>query len=439
MNYEEALEYIHSINWTFCKPGLERIRILCDRLGNPQNKVKFIHVAGTNGKGSVCAMLSAILTRAGYQTGLYTSPYIKHFNERMAINGEMVSNEELAELTEYIRPIAESMEDKPTEFELITAIAFEYFARHGCDLVVLECGLGGRLDSTNIIENPVLSIITGVALDHTSILGDSVEKIACEKAGIIKKGCPVLFGNNSHEHEALGVMRRVATERKAPLAVTDEGLLANIRYTVDGTMFDFGEEKDYFLRLLGIYQPYNAATVLYAVRSLRYSGYEIPERAVREGLREVYWPARFERLSDRPVVIYDGGHNPQGIAAAKRSIETYFGTEKILLLTGLMGDKDYALMVGELAPLAEQVYTVTPNNPRSLPAEELARVYQKAGANATAFETVADAVKTAMHDAGELGRPLFILGSLYLYCEVYPLVEEFSADEKQPSSASGKL
>lgn len=425
MNYNEALDYIHSINWTFCKPGLERIRVLCKKLGNPQKKLKFVHVAGTNGKGSVSAMLSAILSDAGYKVGLYTSPYIKTFNERMAINGSPISDAELVELTEAVRPIADAMEDKPTEFELITALAFEYFARNACDLVVLECGLGGRLDSTNVIDSPALSIITGVALDHTAILGSTVEKIAKEKAGIIKPGCPVLFGNNSHEHEALGVIRRVSSQKGAPLVVTNESLLKNIRYSVNGTSFDFDGEKDYNLQLLGVYQPYNAATVLTAVRSLRYSGYDIPEAAVRSGLARVYWPARFERLSEDPIVIYDGGHNPQGIAAAKQSIKAYFGEKRVLLLSGLMGDKDYTLMVNELAPIADKVYTVTPDNPRSLPAEELATVYRSVGADATAFASVREAVEAAMQDAKEMKKPLFILGSLYLYCEIYPLVKEY--------------
>lgn len=424
MNYQEALDYIHSINWTFCKPGLERISLLCEKLGNPQNNLKFIHVAGTNGKGSVCAMLSAILTKAGYKTGLYTSPYIKTFNERMAINGEPISDDELVELTEYIRPIADAMEDKPTEFELITAVAFEYFSRNHCDLVVLECGLGGRLDSTNIIETPVLSLITGVALDHISILGNTVEAIAEEKAGIIKHGCPVLFGNNSHEHEALGVIRRVASQKQAPFVVTDESALRSIRYEVDGTLFDFGAEKDYKLRLLGVYQPYNAATVLTAIQSLRYSGYEISENAVRSGLASVTWPARFERLSDDPIVIYDGGHNPQGITAAKKSIEVYFKDQQILLLTGVMRDKDYSPMVRSLAPLAEKVFTVTPDNPRSLPASELATVYRDAGADAVSFASVREAVTSAVAEAKARNIPLFILGSLYLYCEVYGVVEE---------------
>ena len=427
MNYTEALEYIHSINWTFCKPGLERISALCEALGNPQKKTKFIHIAGTNGKGSVSAMLSAILSDAGYKVGLYTSPYIKAFNERMAINGEPISNSELVELTEYIRPIADQMSDKPTEFELITALAFEYFARNQCDLVVLECGLGGRLDSTNIVDTTVLSLITGVALDHTSILGNTVAQIAEEKAGIIKNGVPVLFGNNSHEDDALDVIRRVSAQKNAPLTVTNESLLSNVRHAISGTHFDFGAEKDYSLTLLGVYQPYNAATVLTAVQTLRDHGYSIPEAAVRSGLRRVYWPARFERLSDDPIVIYDGGHNPQGIAAAKQSIHAYFGEETVLLLTGLMGDKDYSLMVGELAPIAEQVYTVTPDNPRSLAADKLAEVYRACGADATAFSTVEEAVAAAINDARARKKPLFILGSLYLYCEVYPLVEKYTA------------
>lgn len=424
MNYAQALEYIHSVNWVFCKPGLERISELCKALGNPEKQLKFVHIAGTNGKGSFCAMLSSILTSAGYKTGLYTSPYIKCFNERMMINGQMIENEELVSLVEEVRPIADAMEDKPTEFELITALAFLYFARNHCDIVVLECGLGGRLDSTNVIENSVLSVITGVDLDHTSILGNTVEAIAEEKAGIIKEGRPVLFGNNSHEHEALGVIRRVACMKKAPLVVTDESLLSNIRYSIDQTIFDFDEGKDYVLPLLGVYQPYNAASVLTAVKSLRYSGYEISEEAVKDGLSRVSWPARFERLSRDPVVIYDGGHNPQGIAAALKSIKTYFPENKFLLLTGLMRDKDYHRMIGSLAPLVKKVYTVTPDNPRSLPADELADVYRSYQVEAEAFDNTAVAVRSAMKAAKESGLPLFILGSLYLYCDVYRYVEE---------------
>ena len=211
MTYNEALAYIHSVNWTFCKPGLDRIGELCEKLGHPEKKLKFVHVAGTNGKGSFCSMLESVLRAAGYKTGLYTSPYIKEFNERMRVMGENIENETLADITERVRPIADSMKDKPTEFELITAIAFQYFYESKCDVVILEAGMGGRLDSTNIIRNPLLSVITGIALDHTDYLGDTVEKIAAEKAGIIKDSAPVLYGGE--DNCAREVIRRTANER----------------------------------------------------------------------------------------------------------------------------------------------------------------------------------------------------------------------------------
>ena len=241
MTYEEALEYIHGISWCFCKPGLERIAELCGRLGNPQNSLRFIHVAGTNGKGSFCAMTEAILRSEGYKVGLFTSPYIRTFNERMRVDGENISDDELAEITEYVRPFADAMTDKPTEFELISAVAFEYFKRNNCDVVVLEAGMGGRLDSTNVIEKSLLSIITGIALDHTAFLGDTVEKIAAEKAGIIKQGCPVLFGGEDEAAERVICER--AAEMNAPFSIVDRSTLVLQSQTLDGTIFDFEKYK----------------------------------------------------------------------------------------------------------------------------------------------------------------------------------------------------
>ena len=249
MTYEEALEYIHGINWTFCKPGLERITELCSRLGDPQKSLKFIHVAGTNGKGSFCSMIESVLRHSGYRTGLYTSPYIRYFNERMCVEGSPISNRELAEITEYVRPIADSMTDKPTEFELITAIAFEYFRRKKCDVVVLEAGMGGRLDSTNVISSPLLSVITGIALDHMAFLGDTVEKIAAEKAGIIKNGCPVLFGGE--DEGAASVIANKACEMGAEFSRVDYSRLEGVVSDLSGSRFDFGTYKDIKIKLLG--------------------------------------------------------------------------------------------------------------------------------------------------------------------------------------------
>ena len=250
MNYTEALDYIHKINWTFCKPGLDRTYELCERLGNPQKKLKFIHVAGTNGKGSFCSMLSKVLEEEGYRVGLYTSPYIITFNERMRVNSGNIHDDRLTEITEKVRPHAEAMTDKPTEFELITAIAFQYFYEEKVDVVVLEAGMGGRLDSTNIIENPLLSVITGVALDHTAFLGDTVEKIAAEKAGVIKAGAPVLLGGE--DKSVKEVVASVAKEKGSELYTVDYSSLKVKEYSLFGTVLDYKSHKDIKIEFTGL-------------------------------------------------------------------------------------------------------------------------------------------------------------------------------------------
>lgn len=416
MTYPEALTYIHSVNWTFCKPGLTRITVLCEALGNPQDDLRFIHVAGTNGKGSFCAMTAAVLQAAGYRTGLFTSPYIKTFNERMMIDGQPIADDELAELTAYVRPVAEAMEDKPTEFELITAIAFLYFKRHRCDVVVLETGMGGRLDATNLIRNPVLSVITGIALDHTAYLGDTVEQIAAEKAGIIKGGCPVLYGGEDGAAEA--VIAAAARENGAPYHRVDRLPLQVWEATLDGTRFSYGEYDDLTLSLLGLYQPYNATTVLTAISLLREQGMAISRDAVRHGLSAVYWPGRFEVLSRQPLVVFDGAHNVQGVAAAVRSIRHYFSVHKVYVLTGVLRDKDYLAIADHLASVTERAYVITPDNPRALAAEEYAAVLQERGVSAQVYGSVAEAYEAARAAAQADGVPLLCLGSLYTYASL---------------------
>ena len=423
MNCSEAIEYIHSINWCFCKPGLDRIKALCHMLGDPQKELKFIHVAGTNGKGSFCSMLDSVLRRAGYRTGMFTSPYIRYFNERICFDGAPISDKDLAEVTSYVRPFADSMEEKPTEFELITAIGFEYFRRRGCDVVILETGMGGRLDSTNIIEAPLLSVITGIALDHTAYLGDTIEKIAYEKAGIIKKDCPALFGGN--DESALSVIRDYADEVGAPLYVTDRGSIRNVRTTLDGTSFDFEELSDIRLGLLGLYQPYNAANVKTAVDILSKTGaMQIPSEAVYEGFSEARWHARFELIGTDPTVIYDGAHNPEGIAAAVRSIKAYFPDKKVYVLSGVMKDKDYNCIAADLSTVASRAFTVTPDNPRALDARDYASVLSTHGINAAPFDTLEDGLSSALDAARSNDTPLVCLGSLYMYSELIGIYEK---------------
>ena len=422
MNYAEAIEYIHSVNWTFCKPGLERVKELCSALGDPQNSLKYIHVAGTNGKGSFCAMTESILRRAGYKVGLFTSPYIVEFNERMRINGENISNEELCELVDLIKPHADKMEDKPTEFELITALAFLYFKRNNCDVVVLECGLGGRLDATNVIKDPILSVITGIALDHTSILGNTVGEIAAEKAGIIKSGVPVLWCGS--DADADRVISAKARELGAPLTRVDRSTLEIKEMTLDGTTFDFGGRENLSLSLLGTYQPVNATNVLSAIDILKQQGYKIPDIAVYEGLKSVKWPARFEVISREPLIIADGGHNPEGIDSAVSSIERYFGDEKVAIITGVMADKDYRYMAERIASVAKIVFCLTPDNPRALEAGKYAEVFKELGTEAVACGSVERAVGSAIAWAKENEASIVSLGSLYMYCEVAAAIKK---------------
>ena len=421
MNYEESLKYIHSINWCFCKPGLERIAELCHRLGDPQKHLKFVHVAGTNGKGSTSSMLESVLREAGYKTGLYTSPYIREFNERMRINGQNIANGELAEITSDIRPIADSMTDKPTEFELITAVAFEYFHRNKCDIVILEAGMGGRLDSTNIIDTPILSVITGISLDHTAFLGDTVAKIAAEKAGIIKKGVHVLYGGI--DTDAKNVICERAAELGAPISCVDYQKLSIKEMTLDGTVFDFSEHKDMRISLLGEYQPRNAAIVLSAIDILRREGFDISDRAVREGLSAARWAARFEIISKDPLVIFDGAHNAEGISAAVRSIKSYFCDEKVYVLTGVLKDKDYHAIAKDISSIASRAFTMTPDNPRALEAQEYADVLSQNGVKALAYGSIESALTAAKDQAKKDGKTLVCLGSLYTYCSIIDLFD----------------
>ncbi len=413
MTYQEALSFIHSNFWQGSKPGLERTRELLSRMGDPQDRLKFIHVAGTNGKGSFCAMLSSILSQAGLRVGCYTSPYILRFNERMRINGQDIPDDTLASLAEFIRPFAEAMEDKPTEFELITALAMEYFAREFCDVVVLECGMGGRLDSTNVISTPVLSVITGISKDHTAFLGNTVAAIAAEKAGIIKEGVPVLFC--SQDPEALAVIEQTAQAKNAPLfSVSREGLLLH-RCDKEGSLFSWGGFERLFVPLAGTYQPQNAQNVLEAVKLLRRAGFSISDEAVKTGLSQVVWPARYQRISSDPEIFFDGGHNPEGVDAAVSATKHCFPKEKLILVTGVMADKDVSYMAARMAEVAREVFCLTPDNPRALPAKEYAKVFASLGLPAHACSSPAEALWQAAKKAKADNCAVLCLGSLYMY------------------------
>ena len=410
MNAQEAINYIHSFFWKGSIPGLSRTQELLKRMGNPEKKLKFVHIAGTNGKGSTAAMTASILHKAGYRVGLYTSPYIYRFNERIQVNGEQIADEDVAAVTEYVKQYAEAMEEKPTEFELVTAIGFEYFARQNCDIVVLEVGMGGALDSTNVIETPEVAVITNIGLDHTDYLGDTVEKIAETKAGIFKEnGHAVVYRGTPGVEE---VFERVCAERNISLKKADFDTLVLHSHSLEGQVFDCGNRKELFLPLLGDHQLHNASVVLSIADTLIEIGWKISEQNIRDGIRDVSWPGRFDIVGRDPLFIIDGGHNPQCIDALVVNICDYLKDRKIIALTGVLADKDYGEMYRPMMPYIQEFVCITPPNPRKLEATELAEHLRRVGATATPCETIPQGVQLAIEKAGKDGVVL-CFGSLY--------------------------
>ena len=410
MNVNEAIEYIHSVCWKGTVPGLSRTQELLAKMGNPEKKLKFIHIAGTNGKGSTAAMSASILQQAGYKVGLYTSPYIYRFHERMQVNGVEISDEDLAAVTEYVRPLAQSMVESPTEFELVCCIAFEYFLRQNCDIVVLEVGMGGAWDATNVIETPEVAVITNIGLDHTDVLGSTLEEIAATKAGIFKdNGHAVIYrGIPSVEK----VFEDICAERNVQLKKADFDSLNLIRHGLEGQTFDCGNRKALQLPLLGVHQLKNAAVVLSIMDTLLEKGWKITEDHIREGLRVARWPGRFDIVGRDPLFIIDGGHNPQCIGALVVNIRDYLKDKKVIALTGVLADKDYADMYKPVMTYVQEFVCVTPPNPRKLEAAELANHLMSVGAKATACDSIEEGVRKARQLAGDSGVVL-CFGSLY--------------------------
>lgn len=431
MNYEEALSFIHSTEWHGSRPGLTRITELMKKLGNPEKDLKIVHVAGTNGKGSFCAMLDSVLREAGYKTGLFTSPYIEFFEERIRFCGQMISKDELAETVSEVKAACLSMTDPPTEFEVLTAIGFCYFKKKNPDIVILECGMGGRLDSTNVIPSPVLSVITGISLDHVAFLGDTVEKIAAEKAGIIKPGAPVLFGGHGESIKKL--IKDKANELGAPYYEKDADALTLGKISLKGSSFDYKKYKNVKLSLIGAYQPENAATVIEAISVLRKKGYKISDQDLRSGLKNAEWKGRFERLCEYPPVFFDGGHNEEGVTAAVRTVKECFGKKKINIVSGVLKDKEYQKIAKRLSSVAKRVYTVTPDNSRALDAKDYAEEIKENGTDAAPFDDFDTAVSRAYERSAKNGTPLLCVGSLYSYADF-----KKALNKADPDGAKGK-
>ena len=410
-----AEDFLNSVRCKGSVLGLERIRRLLKLMGDPQNRLKFIHVAGTNGKGSTAALTESVLRKAGYKTGLFTSPCLSKINEQIKINGEDVSDDELNAVAAYLKPLTDSMEEPPTEFELLCCMAFEIFSRKECDMVVLEVGMGGETDATNVIGTPEVSVITNIGLDHTDYLGSSLEVIARVKGGIIKKNGKTVLYPNSPEVDA--VIENICKEKNNSLKKADFASLVSKEATLEGQRFDCGNRKDLFLSLLGAHQQKNAAVALAVIDALKESGMEISEENIREGFSSVRWEGRFEIISRSPLFIADGGHNPQCIEALAENVKTYLSDRRIIALTGVLADKDYGKMYASVIPLAEKFVCITPPNPRKLEAEKLAEFLRKKGADAIACSSVSEGVKKALELAGKDGAVL-CFGSLYSLGEI---------------------
>lgn len=414
MNYEQALQYIHAVQWAGHKPGLTRTRTLLAALGDPHKQLKFVHIAGTNGKGSTAAMMASCLQAAGYKVGLYTSPFINRFNERIQVNGQQISDEALVQLVEQVKPAADAMRDVPTEFEIITALGMLYFAQQKCDIVVLEVGLGGTLDSTNVIDAPECAVITALGMDHVKELGPTLADIAAAKAGIIKEGCLVVSYGGAPEADA--VIWDTAAEKHAALLEVDFSKLKYEGGSLDAVTFDFDGLDQVHLPLIGSYQPRNAALAITALRGMRARGWNIPESAIRTGLETVSWPGRFELLRHEPAFVLDGSHNAHGMRATVQSLKDRFPGQKFVFLTSIMADKDVDEMLALLAPLAVRFVTVSAHTPRAMPAETLAEHIRAYGCTAEAADSIEAGVARAMELGGD--GPVCALGTLYFSGDV---------------------
>jgi len=422
MNYDEALKFIHDTSKFGSKLGLQNITELLRRLGNPHHSFPSVHVAGTNGKGSVSVMTASILYQAGYKVGLFVSPYLERFTERIQINFQEIPRNTLAELTGQIKQHIDGMiEDgfnHPTEFEVVTALGFLWFARQKIDIAVVEVGLGGRLDATNVIK-PLVSVITSISFDHTGILGNTLSEIAYEKGGIIKNGVPVVTYPQPEEAEK--VIKALAEERGCPYYSVSFENIKGKNATFNEQHFDFIWKTktftDLVISLPGRHQQINAACALSAVMVLRESGYDIPDNAVYTGLQNARWPGRLEQVMDKPVVILDGAHNPSGAAVLAETVRQYFSSKKILLILGILRDKDVDKITETLCSIADRVTVTKSDNPRSLLPYELAYIARKYHSDVNVFVNLKDAIADGLKWAQKSqdgDRMLVISGSLYL-------------------------
>lgn len=396
MNYREVMEYMESIQSYGIVPGLDSIKELCRRLGNPQDSLKFVHIAGTNGKGSTLAYVSTVLSAAGYKVGRYISPTIFEYRERIQVNGRSITRKALCEGAELVRGFAEQMVAEgfhhPTPFEVETALSFWYFQQKQCDIVVLETGLGGLSDATNLIQTTQVAVLASISMDHMKFLGKTLAEIAEQKAGIMKAGCDVV--TLRQQPEALAVVEQAAERQHCFLQIADVDKAKRIRYGVEKQRFDYDGMRDLEISLAGKFQVENAVLAVETIKVLNKHGFPVSESAVRKGLKETQWLGRFSVIAKKPFFIVDGAHNEDAAKKLAESIEFYFTNKRIIYIMGILKDKEYEKIISLTHKYADQIITVTPpENPRALSAYELAKEVVGVHPKVTAVDSLEEAVE----------------------------------------------
>ncbi len=427
MNYREAMAYIEDLQQYGSVMGLETMRELCARLENPQDQLKFVHIAGTNGKGSVLAYVSTVLSAAGYRTGRYISPTVQEYRERFQIDGRMITQSGLCKYLEQVKDAAESMAAEelphPTAFEVETAVAFLYFLDKQCDIVVLETGLGGALDATNVITATLAAVFTSVSMDHMGVLGDSIEQIAAAKTGIIKDKCYVISAKQTPE--AMKVIRQAALVRKAKLYTADVSRAKNVRYGMTGQHFSYDKYKNIAITMAGQFQIENAVVALETLAALGRAGYPVAEDKLRLGMEQTRWRGRFDVIGKKPLFIADGAHNEDASKRLSESIRFYFTNRRIIYIMGMLKDKEYDKVIRNTYELAEHIITVTPPlTDRALHGYELAQAVREYHDSVTVADSVQEAVEIAYLLAGrDKDCVVIAFGSLSYLGELIDVVE----------------
>lgn len=426
MNYQEALAYMQECNTFGVVPGLENIKELLARLGNPQEKLSFIHIAGTNGKGSVMNFISTALTEGGYKTGRYISPAIFEYRELFQINGKPISKAELGKTMEPVREAAEAMAAEtgrhPTVFEVETALAFLWFCQKKCDIVVLETGMGGLLDATNVIPAPLLCVFASISMDHMAFLGDTLEEIAAQKAGIIKSGSRVVSCRQLPE--AMGVIEEACKEKGCELFVSDMESAKNVKYGLEKQRFSYKGHKNLEITMAGIHQIDNCALAVEALDRLADLGFPVKEEKLKAGLLRAKWPGRFEIIGRKPLFIADGAHNEDGAVKLAQSIRFYFTNRRIIYIMGILKDKEVDKIILNTCDYADAIITVAaPGNPRAMSSCELAEVVRRVHENVTAADSPEEAVEMARLLAGK-EDVIIAFGSLSFLGDIIRIAEK---------------